>query len=187
MDILKNEIANNKNNNKNNNNEYNKDKLKELVHYIIEKCNFKSNVGRTVLYKLLYFSDFNYYELYKVSITNESYLKFSRGPVSSNFNSVKSELIEEEKITELIKPFKESKYYMFEYRSLKTPKIKYLNRNELDIVDFVINQLGSMKAIEITDYSHGDSPWKMAKIRGELRYEDVLYRDKKHSIIKNLL
>ncbi|MDD4141558.1 MAG: hypothetical protein PHR20_02025 [Bacteroidales bacterium] len=31
--------------------------------YILERCSGKTNVGKTVLYKLLYFSDFNYYEL----------------------------------------------------------------------------------------------------------------------------
>src|SRR6056297_1005506 len=40
-------------------------KFKEILLYILEKCAGKPNVGETVLYKLLYFSDFNYYELYE--------------------------------------------------------------------------------------------------------------------------
>ena len=38
--------------------EFNLGKYKAVIHYIISKCGFKDNVGRTVLYKLLYFSDF---------------------------------------------------------------------------------------------------------------------------------
>ncbi len=38
-------------------------KLINVLLYILEKCAGKPNVGETVLYKLLYFSDFNYYEL----------------------------------------------------------------------------------------------------------------------------
>ncbi len=39
-------------------------KFKNVLLYILERCAGKPNVGETVLYKLLYFSDFNYYELY---------------------------------------------------------------------------------------------------------------------------
>ena len=41
--------------------EFNKEKFKNVLHYIVYKCGLKNNVGRTVLHKLLYFSDFNYY------------------------------------------------------------------------------------------------------------------------------
>ncbi|MBC7614613.1 MAG: helix-turn-helix transcriptional regulator, partial [Pedobacter sp.] len=37
-------------------------KFKNVLLYILERCAGKPNVGETVLYKLLYFSDFNYYE-----------------------------------------------------------------------------------------------------------------------------
>ena len=36
-------------------------KFKQVLLYILERCAGKPNVGETVLYKLLYFSDFNYY------------------------------------------------------------------------------------------------------------------------------
>ena len=35
-------------------------KFENVLLYILEKCAGKPNVGETVLYKLLYFSDFNY-------------------------------------------------------------------------------------------------------------------------------
>lgn len=41
------------------------DKFKNILLYILSQCAGKPNVGETVLYKLLYFSDFNYYELYE--------------------------------------------------------------------------------------------------------------------------
>lgn len=33
-----------------------KDKTKQMVHYIIDKCQHKTTFGKTVLCKLLYFS-----------------------------------------------------------------------------------------------------------------------------------
>ena len=36
------------------------EKFKNVILYMLERCAGKPNVGETVLYKLLYFSDFNY-------------------------------------------------------------------------------------------------------------------------------
>ena len=54
-------------------------KFRNILLYILEKCAGKPNVGETVLYKLLYFSDFNYYELY------EEHLSGARNFISFRF------------------------------------------------------------------------------------------------------
>ena len=43
---------------------FNAEKLKNTLLYILEKCGGKPNVGETVLYKLLYFVDFDFYPGY---------------------------------------------------------------------------------------------------------------------------
>lgn len=53
--------------------------LKNVLLYILERCAGKPNVGETVLYKLLYFSDFNYYELYEEHLTGANYRKLPFG------------------------------------------------------------------------------------------------------------
>ncbi|GAI19407.1 unnamed protein product, partial [marine sediment metagenome] len=40
-------------------------KFKEVLLYVLEKVGAKPNVGETVLYKLLYFIDFDFYEKYE--------------------------------------------------------------------------------------------------------------------------
>ena len=42
---------------------FNKEKFKEMLHHIINECGYRPNVGKTVMFKLLYFSDFDFYEL----------------------------------------------------------------------------------------------------------------------------
>jgi hypothetical protein len=69
----------------------NKEKLKQLIHYIIHKCQDKPDFGKTVLYKLMYFSDFNHYEIYEKLITDETYIKKQYGPVPSHFNKCYTE------------------------------------------------------------------------------------------------
>ncbi|MDR2829853.1 MAG: SocA family protein [Methanobrevibacter sp.] len=72
--------------------EFNKEKMKELTHYIINKWGNGGNLWRTTLYKILYFSDFNYYELHEKPITNEDYSKYSRGPLPTHFINMKKKI-----------------------------------------------------------------------------------------------
>ncbi|MEA3506115.1 MAG: helix-turn-helix domain-containing protein, partial [Elusimicrobiota bacterium] len=72
---------------------FNKDKFKQVLLYILEKCGAKPNVGETVLYKLLYFIDFNYYETFEEPLMGESYRRIKYGPAPSHFNMVVDEMI----------------------------------------------------------------------------------------------
>ena len=59
-------------------------KFKNILLYILERYAGKPNVRETILSKLLYFSDFNYYELYNEHLTGSKYLKLPYGPVTQN-------------------------------------------------------------------------------------------------------
>jgi hypothetical protein len=50
-------------------------KFKEVLLYILEKVGGKPNVGMTVLYKLLYFIDFDYYEKFEEQLIGATYIK----------------------------------------------------------------------------------------------------------------
>lgn len=156
------------------------EKLKAVIHYIISKCGLNHNVGRTVMYKLLYFSDFNFYELYETPITGEKYIKKPNGPISSHFLYLKEELISEGKIKEDVE--KVIDYNRYRYTSLKEPDISCLNENEINVIDDTINRISTMSANEISDYSHGDMPWKVAENEEELDYEFVFYRDPEYVV-----
>nr|HUM33887.1 helix-turn-helix domain-containing protein [Candidatus Saccharicenans sp.] len=52
---------------------FNQEMFKQVLLYILNKCGGKPNVGKTVLYKLLYFCDFNYYEKYEEPLTGAAY------------------------------------------------------------------------------------------------------------------
>ena len=160
--------------------EVNKEKMKQVIHYIIQKCQEKTNFGITVLYKLIYFSDFNHYELYETSITNEIYIKRKLGPVPSNFDGLYDELTRENKVScekELVIDYKRNKYI-----SLKEPDISLLNNKEIEVIDSVIEKLSHMTGKEISDYSHDDKPWRVAKFQDPLDPEFVFYRDDEYSV-----
>ena len=74
------------------------DKFKNVPLYILERCAGKPNVGETVFYKLLYFSDFNYYELYEEHLTGAKYRKLPYGPVPQKLDTIISQMMEKKQI-----------------------------------------------------------------------------------------
>src|SRR5882724_1758220 len=61
--------------------EFKEEKLKNLLLYILSRCGGKPNVGETVIYKLLYFIDFDSFEMRSESVTGMQYKKLQFGPV----------------------------------------------------------------------------------------------------------
>ncbi|KZX11601.1 Panacea domain-containing protein [Methanobrevibacter curvatus] len=159
---------------------FNNEKMKELVSYIISKCDYKNSFGKTVLYKLLYFSDFNFYEIYEKSITDETYIRRDKGPIPKHFEIIKEELVNEGKIKEE-KEFVIN-YPKYKYLSLKIPEIKLLSEEELEVTNTVLEKLSKMNATTISDYSHGDMPWRATKNKEKIDYEFVFYRDDEYSV-----
>lgn len=67
-------------------------KLKNLILYILSRCGQKANMGKILLNKLLYFSDFDYYEKNWESITGAIYTKLPRGPVPTDMDKILEEM-----------------------------------------------------------------------------------------------
>ena len=69
-------------------------KFKEALLYVLNKVGAKPNVGETVLYKLLYFIDFDYYEQYEEQFVGATYRKNKFGPTPLEFRKVADMMIE---------------------------------------------------------------------------------------------
>lgn len=152
----------------------NKDKFKETLLYILDKCGGKANVGETVLYKLMYFSDFDFYEKYEDYLTGANYRKVAYGPAPCEFNEIAEEMIKDSKIKkDHINYFgKTQKRYL----ALRKPDLKTFGAHEIDTINEVIDRLSDMNATTISDYSHNDVPWQAAKDKELINYELVFYR-----------
>ena len=72
---------------------FNRTKYIDLIMYILTQCSYKPNFGKTMLCSLLYFIDFNHYELYGRLMTNETYIKSKRGIQPAHFREVMNDLI----------------------------------------------------------------------------------------------
>lgn len=161
---------------------FNKEKFKEVLLYILDKCGAKANVGETVLYKLLYFSDFNYYELFETYLTGAAYRKISYGPAPRDFQEIVKEMINEGRLKKVT-----AEYYgktQKKYLPLVNADVNQWNwsAREKAVIDNVIERLSSMDATTISDYSHNDIPWEVTKDKETIDYDTVFYRKRPYSV-----
>ncbi len=156
------------------------EKFKQVLLYILEKVGAKPNIGQTVLYKLLYFVDFDFYEKYKTQFMGLTYFKNTHGPVPREFVKTIREMKQNNEIEEI-----KSKYFQFEltkYIPIKKPNLSLLNGQELEMIDSVLDRYGDKSATEISEMSHRDTPWLVAKDKEDLEYEDAFCRPDEFSV-----
>lgn len=154
-------------------------KFKEVLLYLFKQVGSRPNVGETVIYKLLYFIDFDFYEKYEEQLIGATYIKNKYGPTPVEFDKIVRQMIRDEEIVRV-----ESKYYDY-------PQTKYLPRRESDLtvlraseiktIDDVLCRLEQMDATSISSYSHKDVPWMITADGGVIEYESVFYRTAPYS------
>jgi transcriptional regulator with XRE-family HTH domain len=160
------------------------DKFEQVLLYILKKVGGKPNVGMTVLYKLLYFIDFDYYEKYENQLMGLIYLKNHHGPTPLLFKNLINTMIKSGNV-EVIK----SKFYQFpQTKYLINPDIEpdlsILNGQEQKHVDWELERLSDLTANQLTELSHKDVPWISAENGNSLDYESVFYRTSETSVRK---
>lgn len=159
---------------------FNPDKFKQVLHYIINKTESYPNVGKKVLYKLLYFNDFNYYERTEIKMTGEVYSKLEHGPAPRHFH----QMIEELQAAGIIEE-KTVKYYghdQIRFCSLVAPDVSLLSATELQHIDDTLGRYASMNGSQIEATSHKDLPWIASENKENLDYELVFYRSADMSV-----
>jgi len=155
-------------------------KFKEVLLYILNKVGSKQNIGESVLYKLLYFIDFNYYEKYEEQLIGATYIKNNYGPTPKEFIKIAEEMESKEELVRV-----EGKYFQYpqrKYLPLRTPDLSKLNEDERNMIDYVLLKLSDMNAAQISEYSHKDVPWLTTEEGGIINYESVFYRTAEYSV-----
>ncbi|HAK61483.1 MAG TPA: XRE family transcriptional regulator [Nitrospiraceae bacterium] len=155
-------------------------KFKEVLLYVLNKVGAKENIGETVIYKLLYFIDFDFYEKYEEQVIGATYIKNTYGPTPVEFVKIVEKMIEDEEIEKI-----KSEYFNFpqtKYLPRRKPDLAQLKANEVDVIDDVLNRLSEMNASQISAYSHNDVPWMTTEDGEAIDYESVFYRTPPYSV-----
>jgi transcriptional regulator with XRE-family HTH domain len=155
-------------------------KFKEVLLYILGKVGSLPNVGETVIYKLLYFIDFDYFEMYEEQLVGASYMKNHHGPTPIEFKKIVDRMMAEKEIEKV-----KSEYYSFpqtKYFPLRAANLSNLKANEVAMIDKVLCRFADWNASQISDYSHKDIPWMTTENGKIIPYESVFYRTAPYSV-----
>lgn len=158
----------------------NLDKFKEVLLYILGKVGSKPNIGETVIYKLLYFIDFDYYEKHEEQLIGATYIKNTHGPTPREFRKIVDKMIDDKEILKV-----PNKYFSFpqtKYLPLRKPDLSRLKATEKELIDDILGRLSDMNATHISDYSHNDVPWITTEDGKDIEYESVFYRTSPYSV-----
>ena len=155
-------------------------KFKEVLLYLLGKVGARPNIGETAIYKLLYFIDFDYYEKFEEQLIGARYIKNHFGPTPIEFKKITDRMIEKGEIEKI-----KNKYFQHDqkkYLPRRVADLKVLSAQEIQHIDEVLARLAWKNAVELSDYSHSDTPWRVHKMGEEISYETVFYRDDDHSV-----
>ena len=158
----------------------NVDKFKQVLLYIVGKVGSRPNIGQTALYKLLYFIDFDYYEKYQKFLIGATYIRNTHGPSPISFAKIARELENQGELVEVT-----NKYFGYDqkkYLITSEPEVSSLTAQELKHIDDELERLASKSAKELSDLSHMDTPWRVAKEKDILNYRHVFYRPDETSL-----
>ncbi len=158
----------------------NVNKFKEVLLYILGKVGSRPNIGQTALYKLLYFIDFDYYEKFEEQLIGATYIKNTYGPTPVSFAKIVKQLEREGRLVEL-----KSKYFdhdQTKYIPVKDADVSGLSGKELKHIDDEIERLAHFSARQLSDLSHKDTPWIVAKDKKIINYQHVFYRPEETSV-----
>ena len=117
----------------------NVEKFKNVLLYITQKIGALPNVGQTVLYKILYFCDFDYYEMYEKQLIGARYIRNHYGPTPVAFAKIVKEMIHDGQLIEV-----KTKYFnkdQAKYIPVVQPNLSVLSGQELKLIDKEIERL----------------------------------------------
>lgn len=149
-------------------------KFKEVLLYILNKVGSKPNIGETVIYKLLYFIDFDFYEKYEEQLIGATYMKNKYGPTPVEYKKIVDKMSKDKEIEKVKSNF--FAYPQTKYLPLRKPDLSKLKAHEIEVIDNVLNKLSDMNATQISEYSHSDVPWLTTEGGEVIEYESVFYR-----------
>ncbi len=156
-------------------------KMIQTVLYILTQTAWKPNIGKVALNKLLYFSDFNHYEKYWESISWDTYIKMPMGPVPKSIDGILALMEKYWYITSV--EWHYHGYTQYRFMPMVSADMTIFSATEKQEIDTVIKLYWDKNGKRMTEFSHGDIPYRATKNVGdEISYGLAGYREGIYSV-----
>lgn len=144
-------------------------KFRELLIYVSKMCRNDPTFGAVKLNKILYYSDFRAFERFGVPITGVRYFKLQQGPAPKALVPIRRQL-EEEGAIRVEKLDLGDGFEQHRTVAERDPAMSIFSKDEIALVDDVIEDLWGQSARDVSDASH-DIRWRAVNMRDTLPYE----------------
>jgi Protein of unknown function (DUF4065) len=151
--------------------EFNARKFNELIVYIARRLGPEAALGRVKLAKLLMASDFGAYERFGRSITGATYEKWEQGHFPRELTLADRDLEAQGAIS-----VENEDYFGKTLRRVtarRDPDMSEFTEDELAVVEIALQQFGHETASRLSDLSHQEVGWRLAKWKEAIPYETV--------------
>lgn len=131
-------------------------KLTEMVKFYASRL----NPWKTVLNKLLFYSDFLAYRNNGYSMSGVRYRAIKMGPVPNNYNSIYDFMFHKKAIDITNVPFSENIFgYKFKMAEHQEFNAAIFDESELQILGLVCSTFQNMSTNEVIEFSHQEKGW----------------------------
>lgn len=146
------------------------EKFKQILFYVIEKVGRRPYMNESILQKLLYFIDLDYYEKYEEQLMGLTYRK-NEVRLVEGFNELIDDMENNKELVVISINPQNNKYLLLYYYNGDD-----LSDRERQHIDEELKRLLDKNAEELGDLLYKDVPWITAKEQGKIDYEAVFYR-----------
>lgn len=142
-------------------------KYENLIIRIVNSID-SSNLGKTKLYKLLFFIDYENFKKNGNTITGDDYLRYPMGPVPKSFWEVVRVMEDNGKIE-----YKnEIKYYpMVCFKALKEEEPHIFESEEEEVINSTIESKKNLTRQQLINQTHDEDVWKNAEEWSVLKFD----------------
>lgn len=154
--------------------DFDEQKMRQVILYFIRNGDPKT-LGKTKLMKLLYYADFDHYELHDEPITGATYRRLNQGPVATVAFPILEKMAEEGLLT--IDSTDTPSYSRVQYAAIAPFNESIFTNQELNTLRSVAETWKTVKMEDIVAASHDDPPWNAVANNAEIPYYLVYYRN----------
>lgn len=155
-------------------------KFKNTLLYILEKTAGKININESMLYKILYLIDFNYYEIHESHLSSIQYRKLSGNCFPKNIDTILKKLLDNESILRI--KTKINGVLQLRYIPLEKSDLTQMLASEKELIDQTIDLVGNWTEEQISNYTQNDMPIKASKEGEDINNELAFYREAPYTV-----
>ena len=157
---------------------YARSKQENAVLYFLNRIN-NASLGKTKLMKLLYYTDFEFYETDGRSLTGDKYIAYPRGPVPEKAEKLIAEMEKDGKLHSEKVNF--GGYEQIKYYPKLEADISVFTEQERRHLENIANRFEFWTATQMSNLSHDEYPWKNTRLGDVIDYHLASFFDREEN------